>query len=440
MKKFGMLIVVLIFAGTQMVIAQQQTPPPQQQQQKPAPVREYIQKNVVPVVKQEQGKFIAVLTSSEKQELTKIQKEFKDLRSGNMGPGTGMMQNHRAEVQNLLDQVKKITDAHPKASTAYKNAIEAMKTKWTTNIKSIRDKNTMGYGRAMNRNNRGPAFAIDRLSDPAFGLLFDAHNFAMMPRMGYGNYGPGRMNKQPMGKGMMCDYGRMNRNSRYHRMGMMNREFGHQRGYGKFGMQERYQMHARPGMMRAMNPEVKKEMLAYAQKNIFPVLNKERTAFDKVLKSSEKRDIKNTRKNIADIKAEMKKYREERAKVPGQKMNDSTRMAMRLNLEKNMIVVREIALRHYGQLHATLDNLKQYLPKWKKGISQIIFKQMRNKDFGRPMGAAHVRMIPPKGRMMSFHGKHRMMSDVRFLLYDPAHPDEHFFPLCNGMPANENLK
>ena len=186
MKKFGMLIVVLIFAGTQMVMAQQQTPPQPQQPQKVTPVREYIQKNVVPVVKQEQGKFITALTLSEKQELAKIQKEFKDLRPENIGRGQGMrgnfnpgmMQNHRTEVQNLLDQVKKITDAHPKAAAAYKDAIEAMKEKWTKDIDAIREKNAMGYGRGMNRNNMAP-FILDRLSDPAFGLMFNGEFFQM---------------------------------------------------------------------------------------------------------------------------------------------------------------------------------------------------------------------------------------------------------------------
>lgn len=459
MKKFGMLIVVLIFAGTQMVMAQQQTPPQPQQPQKLAPVREYIQKNVVPVIKQEQGKFIDALTPSEKQELTKIQEEFKDLRPGNMRPGTGMrgnynpgmMQNHRADVQNLLDQVKKIADAHPKAATAYKNAIEAMKDKWANDIKSIRDKNAIGYGRGMNQNNRTP-FILDRLSDPAFGLMFNGELFPMGMRpdmgsrmgpgtgrgMGYGNSGRRGTFNGPMARGMRCDYGRMGRNMQGRHLGM---DHGFGPGcYGCNGMSGRYNMQGNYGeMMRAMNPEVKKDLLAYAEKNIFPVLNKERNAFDKELKNSEKRDIEVARKNILDIKTQMKKYWENKSVQPGQRMGDSTRLALRLELEKNMIMLREIVLNHYTQLHASLDNMKQYLPEWKTGMHHIVFQN--TKDFDRPMGQGYGRMMRPNGRMMASHGKQRMMSPgVRFLLYDPAHPGEHFFPLNNGMPANGNMK
>lgn len=159
------------------------------------------------------------------------------------------------------------------------------------------------------------------------------------------------------------------------------------------------------------------------------------------MNNSEKREIEVARKNIVDIKVQMKKYWENKSVQPGQRMGDSTRLAMRVELEKNMIVLREIVLNHFTQLHASLDNLKQNLPEWKKGMRHVMFQNMGNKDFGRPMGAGYGKRMSPKGRMMGFHGKHRMMSPgVRFLLYDPAHPGEHFFPLNNGMRVNGNLK
>ncbi|MBE0650207.1 MAG: DUF5320 domain-containing protein [Bacteroidales bacterium] len=452
MKKLGMLIVVLIFAGTQFVMAQPQNPQPPQQPQQVSPVREYIQKNVLPVVEKEQSKLMAALTAEEKQELTKIKDQFKDLRPGPMGaPGAGMrgnferpmMRNDRAEVHGLLDQAQKIADAHPKAAAAYKDAIEAMMEKWTKDINAIRDENAPGYGRGMNRNNKTP-FILDRLSDPAFGLMFNGDLFpmnmkpGMRPGMGYGNYGRRGTFNGPMYGGMMCDYGRMGRNMGYRHQGM-GRDFG--RGcYDCYGMNDRYAMHRNfGGMMRAMNPETKKEVLAYAEKNIFPVLNEEREAFDKVLKNSEKKEIENARKNIADLRGQMKKYWENKPAGPGR--GDSTRLALRIRMEKNMLALNEIVLNHFTELHANLDNLKEHMPTWREGMREVVFQNMKKEGFDCPMRHGYGRMMNRGGRMMNFNGNHRMITPgIRFLLYDPAHPGEHFFPLSNKIPTGENSK
>lgn len=445
MKRFGMLLVMLIFAGTPFVTAQQQATPPAQQPQKMTPVREYIQKNVLPVVKQEREKLISAFTPAEKKELTTIQEELKTFRHENMKPGAGMRGNFsrpmtggpQPQMVHLIAQLKKIVDAHPKAAAAYKEAIEARKAKWSKDILALRAKNNKGYGQGMQHDNRSH-FMFDRLSDPAFALLFHGTQFpmGMRPEMGpgmrqgtgYGHDDPRGMNR-PMAMQMRCPYKRMGRNMRYHSHG---RGYGYGRFGGNrgFGMNRGFRGKWHP-MMRSMTPEVKKALLAYAQKNVFPVLNKERDAFNNVLKNSEKRDIENARKNISGIRAEMKKHRQEMKKGNGQKWNDSTRMAVRLNLEKNMLVVREIALNHHSELQASLNNLKQYLPKWKEGMRHIMFQNMGEKGFHHPMGRpGYGRMMPHRGGMMRFHRKHRWMSTgVRFLLYDPAHPGEQFLQL-----------
>lgn len=448
MKKLGMLIVVLIFAGTQFVMAQPQNPQPPQQPQQVSPVRDYIQKNVLPVVKQAQSKFIAALSPAEKEELTKIQEKLKDLRPGPMGaPGAGMgnrpmMQNHRGEMRNLMDQVKKIADAHPKAAEVYKEAIDANKAKWTKDIQAIREKNAMGYGR--NGNNRNP-FILDRLSDPAFGLMFNGNLFpmGMKPGMGPGmrpgggrGMGNGNFGRNGAFNGQMG--GRMGGNMGYCQTGMV-RNFG-SRGFYGHGMYNR-QMQRRPGMMmRAMNPEVKKALLAYAQKNIFPELNKQREAFDKVLKNSEKKDIENVRKNIADLRAQREnnwKNRSNGQPRPG----DSVRLAHRVQMEKNLLVLNEIVLNHFSELHASLKNLREDMPKWREEMHQIAFQNMKEGNFGRPMGSGYGRMMAQRGRMMGFHRNHKIMTPgMRFLLYDPAHPGEHFFALTTNTPTGENSK
>ena len=440
MKKFGMLIVVLIFAGTQMVMAQQQTPPPQQQPQKMAPVRDYIQKNVLPFVTKEQAKFVSALTPEESQQLTKIKQELQDLKPTmkDREPGRNWnnnregMQGHRTMVQNLMDQVKIIVNAHPTEAAAYKSAIDGMKTKWAADIKAIRDKNGMGNGYEMKNGNRNHFSPFERLSNPAFGLLFNADHFSEFG-MGSHHFGNRNMNHRQMG---MNNYGRMQGNCAYQHQGMMGcncqqGNFGGNRGYG---MQGRFHGQGRPGMMRkSMNPEVKKELLAYAQKNIFPVLNKERDAFDSQLKNSEKLDIETARKNIADIRTEMKNYWKNNPDQRGQRIGDSARLAMRVNLEKNMLVLNEIVLNHYSQLHASLNNLKQYVPEWKEGIRHTIFQSMKNNQGGNPMGMGYGNgrmMHHSQGRKPGFNRKHNKISPaVRFLLYDSSNPGAQFMPV-----------
>lgn len=408
MKKLGILIAMLFFAGTQFVMAQQQTSPPPPPPQQTNPVREYIQKDILPVVKQEHNKFINALTSSEKQELTKIQDEFKNLR-----PGPGMrgayhpkMMNNRAKVQDLMDQAKKIADAHPKAADAYKEAIESKKVAWTKAIQEIREKNAMGYGRR--RNAKKTPFIIERVSNPAFGLLFDGRNFPMhmrpgmrpggRPGMGYGKYGHRGMYSHQMAMGMRGNYGRMGRGA---------------------------------GYMAMQNPEVKAKVLAYAKENIFPVVSKERKAFDKYLSGSEKRVIEKARLKLAEIHKEMlAKFHQGVRPFRGQP--DSARLALRVQRDELMLPVKQIVLRHYGELETVVGKIRQDFLGWGRGMRMAV---ARDQSAGRGMGMGTRGYGMRSGRRSKgFNGRssgmrHRGMGffgPVKFLLYNPANPEASF--------------
>lgn len=404
MKKLGILILVLVISGAGMVMAQQQQP------QNKEPVRQYIQKNVLPVIKQEQGIFINSFSNKEKQKLAEIKSELKTFRAQGQKVHSGMKGNFNPQIMQarkkaynaIMAKVKILIAAHPKASAAYKTAIEAQETKWEQDIRAIRNKNMnfRGHRQGMGRNQQNTPFMLNRMSNPAFGLLVDVNNFQMNGRMMMRFCTNWRrdMHRQNMG---MWGY----------RSGMNGRMYAYRE---RMNRERRHYM-----MMELRNPAVRKKILVYARKNIFPVLSQERIAFDNMLRNSEKRDIEVVRKRLAEVRLQLQHLRKNKGMSRGQVINDSTRMALRLEIQKSLITVQQIALRHYSELQAYLKKININRPKWKAGIHGILGQNMKGNN---------------RGEREAFMKSRKLFSSgVRFLLYDPAHPDENMIMGKNRM-------
>ena len=387
MKKIGLIFMIMLFAGT-MVQAQQP-------QQRNNPRSGYFQQTVIPFVEKQQAKLEQALTPAEKQELQKIREEMAVFRK----QGAQMrkaMQGHfnqqawdarKAQFEAIVAKARKLAEAHPAAAEAYKKAVEEKMQQMPAMAGNRMGAQGGGHG-MMGKN---PQAKMKKLSDPAFGLLM---NFKAMqgmrahhPQGMKGNRGAAGYGKRMPGNRTMGNSGAIS--------------------------------HA--VMMAMRQPAVQEKIRAYRVKNILPVMKKQREAFDKLLSNKEKKEIARARNDMKALRDQRLKMRKE-----GMRPSDSARLAMQLQMDKDRVAIRGIALKHYGELQKTLAPIKEKMPQWRRDIRKIVAEyvveqqmQHLSKTFGKKIHP----FLKEKGEMM-------------FLLMDPAHPDDNgLMPLFGANPG-----
>lgn len=378
MKKLGVIIIALLFAGLGTVNAQQH---------KNVPAHNYFIQTVLPFIEQQQKNLELALTNSERATLNEIRQEMVAFREQGVQMRKSMQgkfnpqarENRKAQFEAIVAKARKLVNAHPQAAAAYKKAIENELAKWKEHMMGM----NRGYG---NYNGRGQRMnfasrpGLQRLSDPAVGLLMDAR--VMGNRMMHKAWG------MKARYGMRGNQGRMRRYAMEHRNGF-----------------------PRAAMMAMHNPQVRAQIKAYVQKNVLPVIRTERELFDKYLSKKEKKAIANAR---ATMQAQRERIMQMRKS--GAKPSDSARLATQLKMEENRIAMQQIVLKHYGELQKVMAPIKEKIPQWRNGIRKIIIQQIveqQMKQAPKKFGAAKA-MLRDKG-------------DIRFLLFDPLHPENNGF-------------
>jgi hypothetical protein len=377
MKKLGIMIFALAIAITGRVKAQQPQPGHRTQN--------YFYQNVIPFIAQQQAKFVQSLTSSEKAELQKIRKEMADFRKQGVQMRKAM-QGHfnqqawearKARFEAIVAKARKIAEAHPQAAAAYQSAVEKKLEQWREQRGGNRMSGMQAAG-GHGMTGKNPQARLEKLSDPALGLLFDAG--AMKKLINHRMYA---MKGKPQMRGMRPPFPENFTGRRQ----MMSHEIS-----------------------KAMhNPQVRKQIEAYKEKNILPVIVKQRKAFDQVLTKKEK-------KEIADARIQMKAIREKmtQARKEGVRMSDSTRLALQQQLEENRVAIRQIMLKHYSALQKALAPVKEEMPRWRTDIRKIVADYIVGqymKQFARRPEATGA-FLKQKG-------------DFMFLLMDPQHPQDN---------------
>ncbi len=388
MKKLGLTLMILLFTGMGIVNAQQ----PQMNNR---PMQQNFRQNVIPVVKAEQAKLIGALTSGEKKELANIKEEMKTFRaqgkqiSGSMKGNFNqqLWDTRRAAFDAIKVKADKLVAAHPKAAQAYREAIEK--------VEPQRPQGRPGMGRMQNQR---PNRQFMRLSDPAFGLLMDVDQLGTNARGMRPMQGQRSMNPRQGMRGQQGMRGRQ---------GMRGQQSG-MRGQRMMNRQGRMQA----GLRAWRNPEVRAKIEAYAKENIFPVLSKERTAFDANLSNKEKKQITAAREQLEARRVMMQKRLQNPNFVSGQRLNDSSRMAMRLEMQKNMLPVREIALKHYTELQTVLSQLEGQTRQWRADIRGLV-------------NPGNQGMRPMQNKMAVNKRMHRNRG-LLFLMYNPKNPQLPF--------------
>lgn len=275
-------------------------------------VRQYMDKNVFPLMEKQQAKYLKKLSDAEKAELGTLKEKIAD---------RDFKQPKGPFIPDLLNDIKKITDAHPQLNASYKEFIDKNKQTWIADIKAIHEKNDVKQMRNKN-GNMGIDVFFTRASNPGWLLLFDPSN----PRLAHA---------------MAM---RSNNNFKYK-----------SKAQGK----------------KPRNPKLKAEIEAYALENIVPVIAEERSDFDKLLNDSEKKTIGIARLKIQDRKTMFKNWYASNDFVPGNRAKNPNLDSMRTDMQNSMIGIREIALAHNAEIRESTNRIKSHADEWEKGITAI---------------------------------------------------------------------
>ncbi len=411
-KKTGIVFLMLLFAGMQMVNAQpQQRNNPQQMS--------FMKTTVLPFIQKQQEQFIKVLTPNEKATLNKAKNELKAFRaqgkqireSMNGKFNQQLWDTRKAQYQKIISQVEAIVKAHPKAAKAYTMAMEKQEAIWSQNMPMRGNANGMKMKKGMaNRQNN----MFSKLNNPAFALIMDTKNFQshtkmMMKRPNMNRQGMQRQGKKGIRKNGNCN----------------------QKGMKSMRNKKMMNKHHQIMMMKIMkNPSIRKEVLYYVKNNVVPTVIKERNNFEKDLSSRERKELTNARKSLKTIEEKIISIKE-KAALSGNKPAGNELLSLNIEKQKNVIIVEEIALKHYTQLTSVINKIKINIPKWKNDVRKIVMANM-------PM--QQKQMVGRKGNQnfskQMMMKKNSAKSMIRFLLFDPENPQGFIFTHKKGKKNN----
>jgi len=141
--------------------------------------RIYYEKNIKPVLTEQQEKFMNVLSDEEKAELQRIKKDRNTVRDNMSGTVSAADRENtqKAHFAAFKSRLETIEDAHPAEKEQYIKEMTLKKEQWQKDMKAIHGNNNMSQNNKKNY--------LDRVDDPAFILMWDPNR--NMPSMGMRN-------------------------------------------------------------------------------------------------------------------------------------------------------------------------------------------------------------------------------------------------------------
>ncbi len=312
MKRTGILMVIVLMASS--LFAQ----PRKGQGVMREKMKQYINEQVVPFVQQERNTLISALSDEERSTLQDLQDEMKAFREQGKQIRESMKGNYNPELakirknafDSILNRSKTLINNHPDAVAEYKSHLEKEKKVWEKDMREMfPDKKQSHPGISNNP-------MLKRLDDPAFVLLWDG---TQIP---------------------------------WH---AMNKRF------------ERHQKHVRMMADSATREKVKN----YVKQNIMPVVLAEQAAFEANFLGKEKKKIETARELFKQRKEQFWENRMYAGAGNKPLLNDSLRLVRKLEMQKVMIPVNEIALKHYSEIETHLEKIRAQMPEWRKDIAEI---------------------------------------------------------------------
>lgn len=353
------LIIILVFSQSFLLVGQDSSCQNAREE-----VKQYFENTVYPLIKKQQENYLSKLNESEKIELTKIKSDISKRENHFKGRRNRVCKynetNKPGSSPNYREQIKKITDAHPKSNSSYTSFIESNRQKWVTDIEEIHSKNNVEA--RMNKNKeRGADVFLDRVSNPDWLMLWDSSNKGIMHQSN---------NKCPNKRGD----------------------------------------HTKNKQRENSNSEFRSAINDYTEKNVIPVIASEREKFDSKLNDSERETIVAAQKKIQVRKLMYKNWSESDDFVPGQHAKDPNFDDMRDDMRSSMKEVSEIAASHEEEINKSMSAIEENSGSWRKDMAEIANKYGVNYERIRESGMRGQLEIPT--------------TPIKFILFDPTKKEE----------------
>jgi hypothetical protein len=314
-------------------------------------VKQYFDSNIFPALEKQQIIYIDKLSDAEKVELRILNEKTNNgskkvsRQSGNYNrrsdsnkENANIKKTMRYDMQN---DIKEITNAHPKLNDSYSKFIKKNMQAWIIDIKAIHDKNNIEQMRNKD-DHTGIDMFFERASNPDWLLLWDPLN----PRIS------------------------------------QSRAMRQQDGNNNI---------KRGSVKRNRNPQLRDEIKMFAVENIIPVIAEERKAFDKVLSNNDREAISTARQKIQVRKLMFKNWYESDDFVAGKRAKDSNFDGMRTDMQNSMTKVREIAIAHGSEIKEYTNRIKSHVTEWEKELIIIAENNNQNADDVMRMTRQHMR-------------------------------------------------
>ncbi|MEM6261935.1 MAG: T9SS type A sorting domain-containing protein [Bacteroidota bacterium] len=175
---------------------------------------------------------------------------------------------------------------------------------------------------------------------------------------------------------------------------------------------------------REAKREMHKEVQAYFQEHIVPVVKPLRESFDAQLTASEREELAGYRDELHSMKEEMraKRTKGQPHKKP-EELTEAEReefRSMRLQRRKVQMAVWSIADAHEAELEVVMDRVRTFLPTWRSDLEAIRAK------YESPQ-TDEQQESPRRGRYQHrMKGLLKVLNPTGFLLWDTEKPAKSF--------------
>lgn len=174
------------------------------------------------------------------------------------------------------------------------------------------------------------------------------------------------------------------------------------------------------------NSELRKEIKAYTQKNILPVLRQQRLEFDKQLSAADKQQVEALRKQLEELhttqKAIFQKPEKGEPRTPLTDAQKSKLKGLREQKKQVMEAAQTLANKYDTQLLAIRDGLADEKATWAADLKAISEKHNSASEppkAEKPGGKKHK----PHARRKHHHAYHSLLRPARFILWDATQDD-----------------